>query len=286
MKRRVFSHHLLAAGLVVLQPSISQADDMPKRRRLRFTITFSNPTNRKLDKQQFWCYLPANATYTQRLIGVEVSMAHQITSDVYGHSILELTFDEFPAFSQKIVSVTTEVEYKTKATTQEPVDLNVWLMPERFIESDHESIRALASSLQKSAKIKTVQSIFEWVRDNITYAGYIPEDLGALQALQHRRGDCTEYADLVVALARASGLAARMVGGYVVDHDVAPRPQDYHNWAEIYLDDSWRVVDSQKGSWMESKSQYIVFRIYRDLPTNLVEQAHRYRLKGDLQITF
>lgn len=213
-------------------------------------------------------------------------MAHQITSDEVGHKILELSFNEFPAFSQKIVSVTTEVEYKSKSTTQLSVDLNAWLVPERFIESDHESIRALASSLQKSTKIKTAQSIFEWVRDNITYAGYIPEDLGALRALQHRSGDCTEYADLVVALARASGLAARMVGGYVVEHDAAPRPEDYHNWAEIYLDDSWRLVDSQKSSWMESKSQYIVFRIYRDVPTNLVAQAHRYRLKGDLHVAF
>ncbi len=213
-------------------------------------------------------------------------MAHQITSDEVGHKILELSFNEFPAFSQKIVSVTTEVEYKSKSTTQLSVDLNAWLVPERFIESDHESIRALASSLQKSTKIKTAQSIFEWVRDNITYAGYIPEDLGALRALRHRSGDCTEYADLVVALARASGLAARMVGGYVVEHDAAPRPEDYHNWAEIYLDDSWRLVDSQKSSWMESKSQYIVFRIYRDVPTNLVAQAHRYRLKGDLHVAF
>jgi transglutaminase-like putative cysteine protease len=286
MKRRIFSHHLCVIGLGALQPSISRATDTVSRRRLRFTITFSNPTNRKLENQQFWCYLPANATYTQRLIGVEVSMAHQITSDEVGHKILELSFNEFPAFSQKIVSVTTEVEYKSKSTTQLSVDLNAWLVPERFIESDHESIRALASSLQKSTKIKTAQSIFEWVRDNITYAGYIPEDLGALRALRHRSGDCTEYADLVVALARASGLAARMVGGYVVEHDAAPRPEDYHNWAEIYLDDSWRLVDSQKSSWMESKSQYIVFRIYRDVPTNLVAQAHRYRLKGDLHVAF
>lgn len=270
----------------MLQPSISHPEDMLKRRRLRFTITFSNPTNRKLDKQQFWCYLPANATYTQRLIGVEVSMAHQITSDVFGHSILELTFDEFPAFSQKIVSVTTEVEYKTKATTQQPLDFKAWLMPERFIESDDVNIKSLASTLRKSTKRDTAYAIFEWVRDNINYAGYIPEDLGAVQALQHRRGDCTEYADLVVALARACGLASRMIGGYVAEHDMAPRPQDYHNWAEIYLDDSWRLVDSQKGNWLESISQYIVFRIYRDAPTNLVEHAHRYRLKGDLQVTF
>jgi transglutaminase-like putative cysteine protease len=286
MKRRVFSQHLFATGLVTLQPCISKSADTSNRRRLRFTITFSNPTNRKLENQLFWCYLPANATYTQRLIGVEVSMAHQITSDEVGHKILELSFNEFPAFSQKIVTVTTEIEQLFKAPAQLPVDLNVWLMPERFIESDHASILALATSLQKSTKIKTAQSIFEWVRDNITYSGYIVEDLGALQALLHRRGDCTEYADLVVALARASGLAARMISGYVVDHDTAPRPQDYHNWAEIYLDDSWRLVDSQKGNWLESKSQYIVFRIYRDVPTNLVEHAHRYRLKGDLQVTF
>ena len=118
------------------------------------------------------------------------------------------------------------------------------------------------------------------------YAGYLADDLGALSALEHRRGDCTEYADLVVALARANGIPARMVGGYVTDRDCGPRPQDYHNWAELYHEGAWRVVDAQKGICLEQGSQYVAFRIYRDAPINAVGLAHRYRLQGELQVTF
>jgi hypothetical protein len=89
-----------------------------------------------------------------------------------------------------------------------------------------------------------------------------------------------------VALAPANGIPARMVGGYVTDRDAAPQPQDYHNWAQLYLGGAWRTVDAQKENWLSSSAQYIVFRVYRDVPTNLVGPAHRYRIEGDLKVAF
>ena len=174
-------------------------------------------------------------------------------------------------------------------TTTQPQllgDSSTWLAAERFIESDDLRIRALASELHRSMKMDTARTIYEWVQSNMTYTGYLAEDLGALQALLHRRGDCTEYADLVVALARANGIPARMIGGYVVDRDLAPRPQDYHNWAEVYLEGAWRLVDAQKGNWLEPVNQYVAYRVYRDAPLNLIGLAHRYRLQWNFKVTF
>jgi transglutaminase-like putative cysteine protease len=288
MKRRRFLQQLLIApvsGLGTLAPPDAQFADRVVRR-LRFTLTFSNPLDRALEKQTFWCYLPASATATQSLRGVQVSMAHRVHDDALGHRILELPFDVFPALAQKVVTVTAEVEFATTARPQLLAQANTWLAAERFIESDDPRIRALASELRGPSKIDTARRIYEWVQSNIIYAGYLAEDLGALHAVLHRRGDCTEYADLVVALSRANGIPARMIGGYVVDRDLAPRPQDYHNWAEIYLEGAWNLVDAQKRRWLEPASEYVAFRIYRDAPNNLVGLAHRYRLHGNLQVTF
>ena len=77
-----------------------------------------------------------------------------------------------------------------------------------------------------------------------------------------------------------------MMGGYVADHDVAPRPQDYHNWAEVYLSGAWRVVDAQKENWLAPSARYIAFRIFRDGATGSLGSAHRYRLQGDLTVAF
>lgn len=289
MDRRRFLQSLLVvpvAGLGALAPAVTQAADTVVRRRLRFTLTFSNPLNSALEHQRFWCYLPASTTPTQRLRGVQVSTAYQLHDDALGHRILELSFDHLPALAQKIVTVTAEVELDAKAQPQALSDTSAWLAAERFIESDDPRIRTLATELRRATAMDTTRAIYEWVQGNIRYAGYLAEDLGALQTLLVRSGDCTEYADLVVALARANQIPARMIGGYVADHDLVPRPQDYHNWAEVYLEGAWRVVDAQKGNWLEPIRQYVTFRIHRDTVINQVGLAHRYRIQGDLQVAF
>lgn len=287
MNRRDFVRHLALTPVFGFGAQVlAAAADAVAHRRLRFTLTFSNPLDRALETQRFWCYLPANIPPAQRLRTVQVSMTHRLHDDVLGHRILELSFDRFPAFAQKVVTVTAEVELASTPQPQILSEPSAWLTSERFIESDDPRIRSLATELRRATHWDTARAIYQWVRGNLSYAGYIAQDLGALQAVLQRRGDCTEYADLVVALARASGMPARMVGGYVVDHDLAPRPQDYHNWAEVYLDGAWRLIDAQKENWLEPIDQYVALRIYRDAPTNPVGLAHRYRLQDDLRVTF
>jgi hypothetical protein len=295
MRRRRFLGSALAApvvGLAAALPLPVRPDATSGLRRLRFTLTFANPHAHALEAQSFWCYLPANLPPVQRLRGLQVSAPHSVQTDALGHRILALSFEHFPPLGQKIVTVTAEVDCApspgTDLTASESdfVSRQYWLGAERFVESDSDEIRALAGSLRRAADLATTRAIYDWVRGNLSYAGYVAEDLGALSALKNRRGDCTEYADLVVALARANGIPARMVGGYVTDRDVAPRPKDYHNWAEVYLEGTWRIVDAQKENWLVSSAGYIVFRLYRDVAINPIGLAHRYRLQGELGVTF
>lgn len=273
-QRRVFLGALLAVPVLGFGASARQ---------LRFTLTFSNPLQRALDDAAFWCYLPADLGGAQQLRAQTVSHPHALQTDALGHRILALSFDRFPALGQKVVAVTTVVDFAAGA--QDRVAPADWLEGERFIESSADEISQLAARLHAADPVATARAIYDWVRENLQYAGYLADDLGALYALRNRRGDCTEYADLVVALARASAIPARMVGGYVTERDAAPRPQDYHNWAELYLDGAWCTVDAQKDSWRPPIGRYIVFRIYRDTPTNRVGSAHRYVATPGLQVS-
>lgn len=284
MKRRIFFWCIAIAPLI-LGNSVIQAEERRFNRRIRFTLTFINPLDRPLGTQRFWCYLPASSLPTQRLHDVQVSVPHRLHDDAWGHRVLELSFEGFPALAQKVVTVTTDVELNPAATHPPLRQAREWLAPERFIESEDPRIRGLASELKRATASATVRAAYDWVVENLSYAGYLAEDLGAVHALLERRGDCTEYANLVVALSRANAIPARMVGGYVIDRDFAPRPQDYHNWAEVYLDGAWRVVDAQKRTWFASPGEYVAFRIYRDQPSNPVGSAHRYRIQGDLRVT-
>lgn len=256
------------------------------RRRLRFALRFSNPTPSALGPQAFWCYLPALSTGTQRLLDVRVSMARTLLSDAASHQILHLSLDGLPAYAQRSVSVAVELELRAEPipeTMRVPMD---WLGAERFIEADDPAIRALAKQLQRHGDSDTARAIFDWVRGNLTYAGYLADERGAAQALSDLRGDCTEYADLAAALARACGIPARVVGGFVTDRDATPRASDYHDWTEMYLHGAWRLVDCQKQRWLHPAHEYVAFRLHRGADLNPIGNAQRFRVDGGMVVMY
>lgn len=273
---------IFVAG-AVLGPSTVVADvTKGGRRRLRFSITLSNPESLLLKDQRFWMYLPVGRSGSQQLLTTKVSVPHRSHNDAFGHTLLELRFDQFPPLGQKVVGLAIEVAMHS--TLHLGVNNGGWLGAERFIESEAPGIVVLSEELRHSDPWKTGRAIFDWVTRNLTYAGYLADDYGALYALNHRRGDCTEYAYLATALARACGIPARMVGGYVMDRDAAPRAEDYHNWAELYVDGGWRLLDAQKGNWLQPADQYVAFRYHRAEMHNPLGSAHRFRVEGDLKV--
>ena len=78
-----------------------------------------------------------------------------------------------------------------------------------------------------------------WVAENMQF------DMGVVLApsdevLADRRGTCSEYAILLTALARAAGIPARYVGGYVYAHGMFGG----HAWTEVRIGDQWLALDA------------------------------------------
>lgn len=282
--RRRFLYQGIALGAGGLLGNIFAfpAEASETRRRLRFSYIMTNPGGCPLLGQRFWLYLPVARGVTQHLSMTQVTAAHTLHSDTLGHNFLEVVVEVLPPYAQKFLSVTVEVI--TQETPREVVEEGGWLASERFIESDAESIIRLAEHLRRAKPLETARAIYDWVSTNLHYAGYLADDYGALYALARRRGDCTEYAYLVVALARACGVPARMVGGYVSNQDGMPRPEEYHNWAELYWGGTWHLVDAQKENWLSPAEHYIAFRYYRAGTHNPLGGAHRFSVEGEMVV--
>jgi transglutaminase-like putative cysteine protease len=286
MRRRRCLALPLAWAAVGIAPAAQEAAQEAGlvQRRLRFSLTFANPFTRPLGRQVYYGYLPAALGQCQQPAATDVSAPYRIEQDSLGHRVLALAFDELPPLAQKVVGVTVGVTIDSRAPASLREPPATWLGAERWIESTAAPIVALAATLRRADDAQTARAVYDWVAANLEYAGYLPDDLGALRALEGRRGDCTEYATLAVALCRANGIPARMMGGYVCDRDAAPRAADYHNWAEVCLDGAWYLLDAQKRRFLAAPEQYIVFRIYRDRATNAVGLAHRYRVDGQMVV--
>ena len=107
-----------------------------------------------------------------------------------------------------------------------------FLKQERYIESDQDEIREIAAGLEGDTEMDVVRQIYDYVLDHMEYVVSGKDDKGARVALERGKGDCTEYADLFVAICRARDIPARVVTGYTVKVDTATSK---HNWAEVYL---------------------------------------------------
>ena len=124
-----------------------------------------------------------------------------------------------------------------------------FLKHEKYIEKDNAEIQQIAKSIDGQTQIDIVKNIYNYVVDNMQYTAHNGKDWGALKALQWKKGDCTEYSDLFVALCRAKNIPARFAAGYTVRFDDVSAK---HNWAEVFLQDyGWVPFDP---SWGDMKN--------------------------------
>jgi transglutaminase-like putative cysteine protease len=93
---------------------------------------------------------------------------------------------------------------------------NDYLGPTFFIDCDEDIIKNKARelTLNLNGMLEKAQRIFYFVRDDIRYNVYSPRasdhDFKASHILARREGYCVQKAVLLVALARASGIPARL----------------------------------------------------------------------------
>jgi transglutaminase-like putative cysteine protease len=83
-------------------------------------------------------------------------------------------------------------------------------------------------------------AILAWIARAVDYRiGVSDSQTTALDTFVDRAGVCRDFTHLALTLLRAAGIPARAVSAYACDLD----PPDMHAVAELYLEDSWRLID-------------------------------------------
>ncbi len=243
---------------------------------VRYNFTVKNKTNQLIEKAQFWTYAPVAKNSTQKVTNIKATLPYELMVDETGNQILSFVIENLPPYGNKVLTITVELLFAEASNSQKEPLLDSFLVSEQFVEVAHPKIISLAQKILGSDPVLTSKSAYQWVADNIQYAGYISDDRGALYALNKKKGDCTEYMYLFVALMRANGIPARGVGGYIYPHNAILKSEDYHNWAEVYVDGAWRLVDPQNRVFMEQSTSYVAMRIISASEKNPLANTHRF----------
>lgn len=133
-------------------------------------------------------------------------------------------------------------DYRVKPLRQAPAGGKAFLTPSLHVESDAPEISAIAQRIQRGHPTPEQQLLaaYEYPQKNLRYRNI--DNQGALFALRHGIGDCTEYAAIFIAIARNLGIPARMTSEFHFSTDKSFSAPNHHA-AEAHLNGAWIPVD-------------------------------------------
>lgn len=154
------------------------------------------------------------------------------------------------------------ITYSIKGSlTYEPrfsQDLEEYLSPTQFIQSDDPRIRQLTIELSKgkTGLVEIIQAFYNFVYQIPSSSS--SEFTDALTALDRREASCNGKSRLFVALCRSMKIPARVVGGLILEETAK---KTSHSWVEILIEDTWVPFDALNGYFASLPAHYL--ELYR-----------------------
>lgn len=262
----------------IVVENMSSKSPEEKIKHIQYGLTVKNKTSKVVKNVQLIAYAPFTSNGVQACQNIEASRPFQLKNLKTGNQLLYFSINNLPPFGAERIQVTSILTYSfLRDTTLAELDFTG---PEPYIESENGKIASLARDLKKGTAFKTASNIYHWVSLNIKKSGYEKKRRGALYALEHRKGDCTELMYLFVALCRSNRIPARGVGGYICKGNCFLIPENYHNWAEFYADGDWQIADCQKKVLVKNSSDYIAMHIFAEDENDPLKGYRRFRVEG------
>lgn len=117
-----------------------------------------------------------------------------------------------------------------------------WLQSANAVIHDA-AVQAVGDASTNLAKMRLLRL---YVSEHINEHGLDVGYASALEAMQTRKGDCTENAVLLTAMARSLGIPARVVTGMVYSSRVGGASRVFvpHAWTQAWIDGRWQSFDA------------------------------------------
>ncbi|PIU76076.1 hypothetical protein COS75_00865 [Candidatus Pacearchaeota archaeon CG06_land_8_20_14_3_00_35_12] len=172
-----------------------------------------------------------------------------------------------------------QIYSKIKYPENVPSDIEVYIEPSTFADSDNQYIKLKAQEILASSDtddlLEIVHSVARYVSENTEYDySYFSEIKPASWVLQNKRGVCDEYTNLFIALCRALDIPARYVSGVAFSN--INDSFEEHAWAEVYVNGNWLPYDAtfEQYGWVDAT--HIVYDNYVDAKSASTAISYSY----------
>ncbi|HEX5138627.1 MAG TPA: transglutaminase domain-containing protein [Planctomycetota bacterium] len=164
----------------------------------------------------------------------------------------------------------------TRPLADPPADLAPCLAANSMVQSDAPEIVKIAGEVvgDETDAWEAARRIELWVHDNVTEKSMGVGFASALEVCRDRKGDCTEHAVLLCALARAAGIPSRVVMGF----ECIGNAFGGHAWTEVWIGGEWYALDGTLGLGSADATHITLARL--TLEDNAGPEAMLGLLKG------
>lgn len=157
-------------------------------------------------------------------------------------------------FSVLSRTVRYDIDPRLEVPAAYPASIVPFLQPEQEVQADDPEIRHALARIEadRGPLLTRLQRIYALTAD-LTQRPF-KGTTDALTALRLREASCNGKSRLFVALARASGIPAQLVGGLIM-HEGAKRTS--HQWVEAYIGGHWAPFDPTNRHFAELPADYL-----------------------------
>lgn len=124
----------------------------------------------------------------------------------------------------------------TTTSSSKATDLKNTAMIQKYNIPSKVVNQALSVAKKGKTEYENMKLLYNWCNQHIGYEGYSNTKYGASGTLSHRKGNCCDNANLLIAMARSIGIKCRYCH--------AKQGSQGHVYGEYYVGGKWVVVDT------------------------------------------
>ncbi len=190
------------------------------------------------------------------------SEEYRLSLNAYGDYVLNIDLDKDAAIKYTALYYPPDFDIN-QAGSLEDVPTKIKEVYTQLPQDFPQTLKDIAQNIKKKADGHLSEEIlltYKFVQENVEYdinwgeGETIPPGYDmALWTYENKKGICTHFATLFIALARAQGIPSRLAvgfaGGKVKENSVFIYSSYAHAWAEVYLPNfGWIPIDPTKGA--------------------------------------